>query len=162
MVRKPKHEGELVDGVPLLLQRVRARGRFQTVFDGLSMTRQSEKDKCDVNLILKQFRVTGVLPNRGAPGRYEDLPSSMDYQEAMNVTLAAQAAFADLPSKIRERFGNDPESLLRFLGDPENRDEAIKLGLLDRPPPVDEPPAGGGGGPKEPPVSPEAKSQAKS
>jgi len=39
-------------------------------------------------------------------------------------------SFRELPAEIRNRFRNDPEELLRFTENPQNRDEAIKLGLI--------------------------------
>jgi len=41
-----------------------------------------------------------------------------------------QGQFAGLPAKLRKRFSNNPENMLRFLEDPKNAGEAVKLGLL--------------------------------
>lgn len=97
-----------------------------------SMTRQSEMAACDIHNILKQFSQTGfeqLVRERAAQGQYADLTSLPDYQEALNVVLDAQAAFAALPSQIRDRFNNSPEEFITFVGDPANQDEAIRLGL---------------------------------
>jgi phage internal scaffolding protein len=64
--------------------------------------------------------------------------------------MDAQYQFDQLPALIRDRFHNDPQEMLAFLNDPNNYDEAIKLGLVN-PPPAPEidvdapvsPPAGG-------------------
>jgi hypothetical protein len=37
-----------------------------------------------------------------------------------------------LDPKLRMRFANDPQNLVDFLDDPENHDEAEKLGLIVR------------------------------
>jgi hypothetical protein len=37
-----------------------------------------------------------------------------------------------LPADLRARFSNNPEELINFLDNPENKDEAIRLGLLDQ------------------------------
>lgn len=113
-----------------------------------SMTRQSEMDACDIHNILKQFSQQGfeqLVRENAARGQYADLTSLPDYQEALGTVIAAQAAFAALPSQVRERFQNDPARFVQFLADPVNQDEAIRLGLATdtRPP---EPPTGGAGG----------------
>jgi hypothetical protein len=41
-----------------------------------------------------------------------------------------------LPAKIRAKFDHDPNALLQFLQNEENRDEAIQIGLIDGQPVV--------------------------
>lgn len=97
-----------------------------------SMTRQSEMEACDIHNILKQFSQVGfeeLVRQNAARGQYADLTSLPDYQEALNTVIGAQAAFAALPSQVRERFLNDPARFVEFLADPANQDEAIRLGL---------------------------------
>lgn len=121
------------------------KARMATNFDNLvedpksgelvelpSMTRQSEMDACDIHNILKQFSQTGfeeLVRQNAARGQYADLTSLPDYQEALDIVLSSQAAFAALPSQVRERFQNDPARFVQFLADPDNQDEAIRLGL---------------------------------
>lgn len=107
-----------------------------------SMTKQSEMDACDIHNVLKQFSPAGLqqlISENQARGQYADVPDSLDYQEALNTVIAAEAAFASLPAKVRERFGNNPERFLAFMGDPNNQDEAIELGLATDNRPVPEP-----------------------
>ena len=56
----------------------------------------------------------------------------MDYAESQQIVIDANNAFANLPSRLRDRFANDPSKLLDFLSRKENLDEAISLGLVDR------------------------------
>jgi hypothetical protein len=42
-----------------------------------------------------------------------------------------------LPAKIRARFDHDPNALLQFLQNDQNRDEAIQIGLIDGKPVVE-------------------------
>ena len=51
----------------------------------------------------------------------------------MNIVIEAQENFSELPAHIRKRFGNDPEQFLDFVTDENNKDEAIRLGMLDTP-----------------------------
>lgn len=104
-----------------------------------SMTRQSEMDGCDIHNILKQFSQQGfedLVRQNAARGQYADLTSLPDYQEALNTVMAANQAFAALPSQVRDRFHNNPQEFVEFLANPANQDEAIRLGLAEdvRPP----------------------------
>lgn len=94
--------------------------------------KQSFVPECDINNILKQYKLTGQIrhiSNKAAQGAYQDLPDNHDFQDAMNLVLAAQASFATLPSHVRARFLNSPAEFLAFMADPSNQDEMIKLGL---------------------------------
>lgn len=110
-------------------------------FDQPSQTLQSFKDDADINCIIARFENTGVLVDPTVPvsrtpqfGDFSDMPS---YQEAQNVIVAANNAFSDLPSKIRERFGNDPAAYFDFVQSlkegSEDYAEAIRLGIIDKP-----------------------------
>lgn len=103
--------------------------------DRPSMTHQSFKDECDINVVVARCMRTGSLvdPLTGATRQplYGDFTSSAsDFQEAQNLLADANTRFASLPSGLRARFSNDPASLLSFLEDPSNRQEAVKLGLI--------------------------------
>lgn len=106
----------------------------------VSATKQSFAEECDINNIMRRYESTGTIDhvNRREPhfGDFTDVPS---YHEALEIARSAEAAFAALPSSVRDRFGNDPGKLMEFLADPANRDEAIELGLIDRPPAAPEP-----------------------
>jgi len=118
-------------------------GRFDPGLDCSvepSMTKQSFRDECDINTIMSRYERTGVMPeSRGDAPQFGDYISEYSFQESMNAVIYAQQQFADLPARVRDRFGNDPANMLRFLEDDKNREEAIKLGLV-QPPPVDPPP----------------------
>lgn len=100
-----------------------------------SRTKQSFKDECDVNNILKQYSpaaLAELMAERQRMSRFGELPSGLDFQTAMNIVVEGRAAFDALPSAIRERFLNDPERFLAFMQDPDSQEEAIKLGLATR------------------------------
>lgn len=141
-------------------RRVQATGELVNhktgeVYTPPSMTKQSFLKECDINNILKEYRVTGQIRHmsaNAAAGAYQDLPEPMDFQESIHTMQAADAAFSSLPSAVRKRFGNDPGEFLAFMADPANQDELIKMGLAKdtRPPappaPPEAPPAPGGAG----------------
>lgn len=97
-----------------------------------SMTKQSFMAECDINNIIKAFSTTGQIAHineKAAQGAYIDLPDAMEFQEALHLSMAAQASFDTLPSGIRARFENDPAQFLEFMADPRNGPEMVKLGL---------------------------------
>lgn len=97
-----------------------------------SLTRQEFLQESDINNILKQYQTQGILPETRPDGVYADFtdPAYADYQQAQNMVLEAQYLFERIPAKVRERFNNDPASLILFVQDPTNQEEAHKLGLL--------------------------------
>lgn len=107
-----------------------------------SLTKQEHLLSCDINNIIKDFSKTGQIHHisaNAAKGAYMDLPEELDYQAALNTVIDAENAFATLPSKVRDRFGNDPAEFLAFMGDPQNLSEARELGLLKPATPVPAP-----------------------
>lgn len=95
---------------------------------------QQYKEECDINTIVRRFGLTGQLPeNLRMPltGDFVDVP---DFQTALNLVISAQDEFMKVPADVRARFNNDPGELMAFLEDDKNRDEAIKLGLVNAPP----------------------------
>nr|QJB18882.1 MAG: internal scaffolding protein [Microvirus sp.] len=96
-----------------------------------TLAQQHFKDECDINNILRQFNITGLLPESPLSPRYGDFTGITDYQSALNAVIAADDGFMALPADLRATFGNDPENLINFLDNPANRDQAIALGLVD-------------------------------
>ena len=100
------------------------------------MTKQSFVQECDINNILKEYKVTGQIRHmsaKAAAGAYQDLPEPMDFQEALHTMQSASSAFDTLPSQVRRRFGNDPGQFLAFMADSANLEEARSLGLMNAP-----------------------------
>lgn len=110
----------------------RERGRVHEVKcePGSSMTKQEFKDECDINVIMSKYVTLGVLPVGVKTAEYGDFAQAPDFHEAMNILAVAREQFAALPSKVRDRFKNDPEEFLKFVHDEKNVDECKELGLL--------------------------------
>lgn len=104
--------------------------------DWLDMTDQSFKEEADLNLMLERYHKTGQIPPGLKVGTYGDFYEAPDFLNAQLTILEAEQHFLALPSKIRQRFGQDPAQFLQFIHDKDNREEARKMGLLK-----DEPPA---------------------
>lgn len=98
-----------------------------------TLTQQHFKDETDINNILRQFNITGLLPENKLSPRYGDFTGISDYQSALNAVIAAESEFDGLPAQIRARFNNNPEELIQFLENDQNLDEAVKLGLVNPP-----------------------------
>lgn len=68
-----------------------------------------------------------VMPNK--EGVYTEI-SEFDYQDALDIISEANQAFDALPQELKERFAN-PENFLRFIDNPNNFEEACRLGLIE-------------------------------
>ncbi len=99
-------------------------------FSKPSLTKQSFRDECDINNILRKFNVTGQLPVGSVQPQYGDFSGITDYQSALNAVMAAQDSFLALPAKLRAKFGNDAAVFVEFASDEANKDEMKALGLL--------------------------------
>ena len=98
------------------------------------MTKQSFKDSCNINTIVEKARKTGLVSHLNSKTPvYQDCSVVPDYQTALGIVLQAQDAFAQLSASVRERFANDPSRMIDFLSDVRNNDEAVKLGLIEKP-----------------------------
>lgn len=99
-----------------------------------SLTRQEFVVDADLNNIMRKY-ASGLPPSSpGArPPMFGDFSNVPDYQTCLEHVMDAQERFAQLPSDVRRRFDNDPGKLLQFVADKSNRDEAISLGLIDKP-----------------------------
>lgn len=98
-----------------------------------SLTKQSFREECDINSLLKRY---GVIPE-GRAGQvpvFGDFTAVPDYLQAQAILIDAQERFELLPSNIRERFKNNPLELLKFVSEPLNQEEAIALGIAEAPP----------------------------
>lgn len=101
-------------------------------FSTPSLTHQSFKDECDIGNIMKRYLRTGVLTHlTSLQARYGDLSNLPDYHTALNTVIQAQDSFDALPAVIRARFFNDPGQFMDFVSNPENRDEMVKLGMIE-------------------------------
>ena len=94
-----------------------------------SLTQQQFKDESDINTIVDRFMKSGVMPNPVNMPQYMDYEGVFDFQSAMNTVRQADENFMRMDAKIRARFNNSPQEFLEFFGNPENAEEAIRLGL---------------------------------
>ena len=94
-----------------------------------SLTQQQFRDESDINNIVDRFMKTGHLPDPVSMPQYVDYEGVFDFQSAMNVVRQADENFMRMDAKVRSRFHNSPQEFLEFFANPENQDEAVRLGL---------------------------------
>lgn len=111
----------------------RERVSYET--SGDSLTQQHFKQEVDIKNIIRKYDRTGLVQNvRKGQAMYGDFTASVnEYADALNLVIQAQENFAQLPSKIREAFGNDPGRYLEEVGNPDNNEKMYELGLKERP-----------------------------
>lgn len=100
----------------------------------LNLTRQEFKDECDMNKIIARYTPELLIESYNAfKGSYGDFSEVPDYMGMREQILAMDNWFLGLPANIRSRFDNDISKLVDFVENPSNFDEAVSLGLLDKP-----------------------------
>lgn len=99
-----------------------------------SLTRQEFVQEADLNNIMKRYAAGFPIPSGNRLPMFDDFSNIPDFQKSFEIVSRADELFAALPSDVRERFRNDPRELLAFLQDENNRDEAVKLGLVKKSP----------------------------
>lgn len=121
--------------------------RFKTIYDtykekqGIifkepTMTIQSEKDNCDINVIMNRYATCGTpLPYRtdGVQPVYADVSDLGDYMENFQRCKQAEEMFNALPSALRKELDNNPANLLPFIQDEKNKERCYEYGLLNKP-----------------------------
>lgn len=121
-------ENEAIEGVHLSSpRRVRTSPGEQP-----SLTEQHHKESCDIRFIMKKAEKTGMVSHlQKTEGRYIDMASRPDFDDAMNIIASANSMFETIPSRIREKFHNNPAIWLEYIQNPENREDMLSLGFTD-------------------------------
>jgi len=104
------------------------RTRYQTKFSEPTKTQQCFKDQCSMKQIIQKAKKFG-LPQPTNKGFFGDF-SGIDFQGMQNLMCQANEGFMALHPSIRRRFHNNPQELIDFIDNDENRAEAEKLGLV--------------------------------
>lgn len=71
-----------------------------------------------------------TLVNQARKPEYRYM-SSEHYHDMLNKVRSIDVIFYGLPARTRQRFSNDPYTMLKFIEDEQNRKECLKLGLLE-------------------------------
>jgi len=98
-----------------------------------SQTQQHFKNECNIHEIIERSK-RGIMPDQGSRAPiFGDFSVVTDYQSAYEALAVSEEAFLTLKPEVRARFKNDPAQLLTWLTESNNKEEAIKLGLVDAP-----------------------------
>lgn len=114
--------------------------------DGFEKTRTQQNfiEECDINNVMKKYRNSQVVThvNEKEPKFVDVSNLPVDLKTALDVVMAANQTFMEMPSEVRKRFENDPQQFVAFCENPANTEEMLKLGLLEPKPaaPVEPPP----------------------
>lgn len=112
------------------------RKPFALYCDDVSLTKQSFKSECDINVIIRRARSGADVSHVNARVPiYADVSDVPDYRSALDVINRANGLFMSLDADVRLYFGNDPSRFVDFVSDPKNREESIRLGLAKAPEP---------------------------
>lgn len=107
-----------------------ASNEHATPVSGETMTKQSFKEECDINTIVRRFGLTGEMPVNVRMPSYGDFTGVWDYRSAMDALIQARDSFEAMPAEVRRRFNDDPAEFVDFCSNKDNLDEARKLGLV--------------------------------
>lgn len=104
---------------------------------GPSLTQQHFANEADINTIMSKYNRTGFLVDPLVPRTrqplFGDFGAMPDFKGIQDQLALAKEKFMSLPAALRKRFNNNAALLLDFLQDPQNLEEAIRLGLVERP-----------------------------
>lgn len=100
----------------------------------LNLTRQEFKDECDMNKIIARYTPELLIESYNSfKGTFGDFSEVPDYQRMRDQVLATDSWFDSLPANVRSRFNNSVSEIVDFVENPANFDEAVKLGILEKP-----------------------------
>lgn len=98
---------------------------------GISLTDASALPDTDILTVVRRYNAGDASVVREV-GNFGDFSECQDFASMMERVREARERFAALPATLRDRFGNDPAALVKFVSDSANDEEAIKLGLKVR------------------------------
>ena len=114
---------------------VRKPREYAFTFKKPSLVQAQHQSDCDVDNILAKYRKTGMLTHINKhQGNFGDFTNVDEYNASLERVMQAQQSFDQLPSELRNKFGNDPAQLVQFISDPKNLDDCYKYGLKIKPP----------------------------
>lgn len=94
-------------------------------------TKQSMRDECNINVIMRRYKKSGQLPLfHGKTPVYGDFSTVQSYQESLDVVQKADALFRCLPAALRRKLENNPGNFLAYVRDEKNREEMQNYGLI--------------------------------
>ena len=90
-----------------------AQQRVTTNTTGKTRTQTQFAKEADINHIMRRYEKTAILELSGAPIEYGERPVD-DYKTAIDYVRSVESDYAQLPSALRNHFG-DIEGYLAFV-----------------------------------------------
>lgn len=102
---------------------------YEPEYERPGRTKQSFKDSCDINKILKKAQKAGSISHFEKHGAfYGDFAEApKDLFEAREQIERGTAIFNEAPAEIRKEFKNDPLEFYKFVNDPANSDRLREI-----------------------------------
>lgn len=100
----------------------------------IMLTKQEFKDDCDLNRIIERYTPQMLIESYNAlKGAYGDFSDTLSHQEARQRVIETESWFESLPAQLRSMFDHDVSKCVDYLENPANQDQAVQLGLLQKP-----------------------------
>lgn len=82
-------------------------------------TRQEFADECDINVLMKRYEKTGILPwdDKAPAPQFLDVTDVPSFQDALHIVMEAETAFMSLPAVVRKEFDNDPVKFVEYASE---------------------------------------------
>lgn len=107
----------------------------------LGMTDKTHMKDCDMNEIWRRFGL-GQTDLKPIQVPFLEVTEMFNFQDAQNVLVQGKEAFMQLPSKVRDRFGNDPVKFMDYCREGASDEgvalEMVRMGLAVKVPKVEE------------------------
>lgn len=115
-----------------------SRRRVRKVFSKPSLTQQSFKQECDLNVLMSRFKKNCGVDyltryNGYMSGQFGDFSEVVDYRSALEQLQKAEEVFMSMPAKARAYFQNDCALFLDALHDSSRVEELQGVGILQKP-----------------------------
>lgn len=115
------------------INRGETRRRTHAESGPVNPTVQSQVSETDINAMSAKYLKSRMAGNpQGRKPMFIEVPSA-SFHEMMNKVARIRQDFERLSAKLRRRFMDDPGVMLAFVENPDNREECVKLGLIDDP-----------------------------
>lgn len=106
--------------------------KYQTHFEGPSLTKQSFKKQCDIKHIMRGYTSTGVYTHVVKNPKhlnYGEVNINKSWHDTQTLLANLSSKFESLSDSIKLKFKTS-KNMIDFVSDPKNLKESVKLGLL--------------------------------
>lgn len=108
----------------------------KTLNEAPSKTKQAPEASSNINNIMRNYQRQPLGSSLGNPNATRQPVwgnlTSMSLHDMLNIVTDVQNKFRMLPARVKSRFGT-PYQLIRWIEQPENSKEAVRLGLIHNP-----------------------------